>query len=345
MLRHRGLYNPVIQTDTMEAREFMKYVDIRRAQKGPTSQDIVTKVKDMFYDFHKLYGRDVLDPIWEKVGPALAKNAGLAQFVLDYDGAVSDFFFPWLITIHTSPSLALEMAYGEGFDIKGRWRASDDDEIDYFVRNDPTFVYNRERQLFVADLVTSVRDARPYRTKSKIVDLGAGRMAWGRWHGFEFLPAVQEILAFDIDPTIAPEKLFEPNPAEYGIAYHRVDIAKALGSSECEGASLVILGGVASYYPPEVFESKIVEPVYELLKDGGAFFFDLQLDCPYYRRSVAVFDWPAMQLAKSASAAIDTVEMIRQRLWSNDMKFSAEYALDTYNPEYPISVMVVLTKI
>ena len=344
MLKHRELYDPVTRTDEMEVKEFTKYVDICNSQVGPTPPDLVAEIKNQFYDYRKYHGREVLDPVWNEVEPYLTKNAGLAQFTLDYDGAISDFFFPWLKSIHTSPSMALEMAYGEGYDIRGRWRPVGDDEIDYFVRNDPTFVYNRERQLFVANLATTVREIRPYGTNAKIVDLGAGRMAWARWHGFECLPAVQKIFAFDTDQTINPDALFKYDCADFGVTYKKLDFMKALTNTACQDASLVILGGVASYYPTEIFESMIVTPVYHLLREGGAFFFDLQLDCPYYRRSVKIFNWPEMKLAESATVAIDGLEAMRKRLWRAGMKFDAEYKLDAYN-EIPTSVMVVLTKL
>jgi hypothetical protein len=93
-----------------------------------------------------------------------------------------------------------------------------------------------------------------------------------------------------------------------------------------------------------VFTKTILEPVYLLLRDGGSFFFDLQLDHISYEWSVKVFGWPEMKLPGSASEAIDIVEDLRKRLWSDGKRFKAEYALDTYHAS-PLSVMVTLTKI
>ena len=348
MILQDKLFDPVPRTEVMGIEKFETYTRIREEQKEPTALYLVKNIRERFYQSHMDYTKqEKLDEIWKVVGKKVEENAGLAEFILDFDGAASDFFFPWLISMK-SPSLALEMSWGNGYDTRGHWRRAVGDPIDYFVSNDPTFVYNRERQLFVANLVTEVKLAIPPRGTAKVVDLGAGRLAWARYHGFIPDPLKLEILAFDKDPTIDITETFMRShfvcaPERLGITYGHGDLMTELHNPSCKGANLAILGGVASYFPLQMFQSQVVAAVYKLLKHGGAFFFDLQLDCPYYRRSVAVFDWPAMKLAKSATVAIDTVEQMRRELWKEGMKFSAEYALDTYN-EYPTSVMVVLTK-
>ena len=57
-----------------------------------------------------------------------------------------------------------------------------------------------------------------------------------------------------------------------------------------------------------------------------------------------MFGWPEMKLPNKASDAIDIIEAMRKKLWKDGMRFSAEYALDTYN-ESALSVMVFLTKL
>lgn len=345
-LRNTELFQPIAMTKVMEEEEFSRYVRIRDNQVGPTCDKLMKYIKDDFYGSHRAYiPKEGLDYVWSFVMKRLRENEALARFTLDYEGAISDFFFPWLATVATSPSAALEMSYGFGYNLEGEWKncGVEDDEIDFFVRNDPTFVYNRERQLYVADLATSVKEAVATDKKAKIVDYGAGRMAWARRHGFRFEPDKLSILAFDRDPTINPADLFGRKWPKTGIEYRQGDFINELRNPECMDANMIILGGVASYYPSEMFKDVILKSVYNLLQKGGIFFFDLQLDCPYYRRSVKVFDWPEMKLAKSADVAISVVEETRKLLWKEGRKFSAEYALDTYN-EYPTSVMVVLTK-
>ena len=348
MLVHDELYDPVKRTKDMKESEFTKYVKIRDAQKKnqPTDSKKVEKIRDIFYSTHQSIDKENLDKLWEFVGPKIEQNAGLAEFTIDYGGAESDFFFPWLVSVYTSPSEALEMSYGAGNDLTGKWVMSvpEDDKIDTFVRNDPTFVYNRERQLFVADLVTSFQDRSSKERKTKIVDIGAGRMAWARWHGFQFKPEIQSIYAADRDVTIDVKKLFNQNISELGLEYETLDMAEQLRSPKCRDADLIMLGGVATYYPMELFASTVIAPIYQLLKTGGVLYFDLQINCPYLLRSMKIFDWPPMKLKDNIAAAIDVVEKVRKKLWSEGMKFGAEYTLDTYN-EVPTATMITFTKL
>lgn len=343
MRKSIGLFQPVKQTEEMKLEAFETYESLKKNQVGQTSPMLMKWIKEDFYT-HLDVEREKLDALWNFVSTKLVENDGLAQFTLDYYGALSQFFFPWLVSVATSPSEALEMSYGWGYDLAGNWSFAGSDEIEYFVQNDPTFVYNRERQLCVADLVTRVREVTPQNRKSRVVDLGAGRMAWARYHGFKFEPERQEIWAFDRDTSINPETLFLASPESLGLHYETYDIMTAIKEKKFRAADLVILGGVASYYPKKLFEEQVVMPIYHLLADEGSFFFDIQLDCPYYRRSVEVFDWPRMQLASKASEAIDSIEEMRRRLWRRNLKFDADYSLDTYNG-YPTSVMVTITKI
>lgn len=349
MIRHEWLVDPIVRTRDMEESEFTKYVRICEEHKNRNTSSVVfNMVRKQFHHYAETKITDKqLRWIWKKVAPKIRANAGLAQFTLDYGGAESDYFFPWLIEIDVSPSGALEMAYGAGRDLNWMWvdNVPKKDNIYGFVRNDPTFVYNRERQLYVADLVTSVQDKSIPLSESRVVDLGAGRLAWARWHGFNFCPMRQQIIAVDRDETIMPDALFHDTPARtLRVHYLHYDISKAFGDPLCQDADLVILGGVASYYPMETFMKGVIAPTYKLLKNGGVFFFDLQIDCPYLRRSMEVFGWPELRLVRSAEDAISLLEKVRKRLWSEGMKFSAEYRLDTYN-EKPTAVMVTLTKI
>ena len=345
----RDIYNPIKNGDGIPDQFFRKYIKIADEQNRLLLTDpiMVAEVQKRFYEAHPTVQRFTLDRIWGYVVPMLQKKEALTQFVLDNGGAESSYFFPWVISVAKSPSEALELSYNAGRNINGDWidNIPADDNINFFVHNLPTLAYNRERQMKVAELVTTDREIWGTSEKSVVTDLGAGRMAWARHHGFVPEPKRQIIEACDRDATIKPDDLFPNNEfGKCGLHYKREDILVELQKSSCVQSSLVILQGVASYYPIPVFTKAILEPVYLLLRDGGSFFFDLQLDHISYEWSVKVFGWPEMKLPGSASEAIDIVEGLRKKLWSEGKRFKAEYALDTYHAS-PLSVMVTLTKI
>lgn len=347
MLMNREIFNPIKLGPGIPDKLFAKYIAIRDKQYKlvPTLPELTTEVKKVFYESHSKVASENLDKIWAFMHPMVSHNEALAQFILDNGGAESDFFFPWLIAVATSPSEALELSYNAGRNLDGEWITNipETDKISPFVYNLPTLAFNRERQFRVADLATSDKAVFGI-DGSKVIDLGAGRMAWARYHGFKFKPRIQKIIACDKDASIQPEMLFAPKSLEeLGVVYRQNDIMKELLEAECNNASLVILQGVASYYPTGVFKEAIVKPAYNCLQKGGSFFFDLQLNHISYEWSVKVFGWPEMGLPESASAAIDVVESLRKALWNEGMKFQAEYMLDTYNAS-PLSVMVVFTK-
>lgn len=336
MLNHKILREASIVTRAMDNKEFSRYTRI--AHNGRvTAIAAVKKIRDVFYETHRDAPQKSLDELWGFVEPKIAKNPGLAAFTLDYGGASSAYFFPWLKAVYTSPSLALEMAYGWGYDVHGNWtKAPETDEIYDFVCNDPTFVFHRERQLMMADLVMTVTDNATVDTPARVVDFGAGRMPWMRYTNFQPEPEKQTICAFDMDATIDPAALLMGDArftedVKHSVHYERLDMFKALKDPKCHGVDLVMLGGVASYYPLDVFREAVMRPVHGLLRENGTFFFDMQLSCPYLERSVAVFDWPELQLRGSATRAIGLIETMRRDLWLQGVKFSAEYAMDTVN--------------
>ena len=348
MLKFRELYDPIERTTVMTDEEIGKYASINQNHPGPVDPATIKHVHDVFYESHTDVDREKLDHMWATIAPRLENNHGLVQFTLDYHGAESEFFFPWLIEIGKSPSGALELSYGAGYNLAGDWikEIPHSDPIDAFVRNDPALVYNRERQLATANHVFSFAVALgiEFGCKVKVVDLGAGRLAWARWHGLQLSPAYETVIAFDKDPTIDPPKLFDRDMRELGITYHHGDLMSQIKNPICKDSNIIILGGVATYFPFDIFTDAVLAPVHQLLVGRGIFFFDLQLDCPVFRRNASIFGWPPMNLPKTASEAIDMVEQARKRLWHSDIRYGAEYALDTYN-ESPTALMITLTKI
>ena len=345
------LCDPIDRTKNMSDTEFLKYIKICDEEAGKkASPDMIRGIENVFYHTHSNVPRESLDKVWNTIAPSLKDSPALTDFTADYRGAESKYFFPWLVNADMSsgsPSLALEMAYGDGEDLNGNWvrGVEEEDPIMEFVKNDPTFVYNRERQLKVADLASSVIDYY-YDTQhtGKIVDLGAGRLAWARHHGFIPKPDSVEIHAFDRDTSIDIKQFFHDPVKDYGIHYHHGDLFAQKGTPECQGAALVILGGVASYMTMPIFAEKVLKPVHGLLLNEGDFFFDLQLDCPYYQRSMKLWHWPPMFLPETVSDAVDSVEAALEDLYHDGMVFGAEYIVSKYGTT-PISIMVTLTKI
>ena len=353
MLRHEFLYDPIEKTADMKVEEFTKYTDINKSHNGRTDEDTIKEIKTEYFKFvaNQMCTQEEQDhanEIWDFVSKKLEQNPGLAAFTLDYKGAESLYFFPWLKNVFLSPSAALEMAYGFGEDIYGNWNDDTlDDPIDFFIRNDPTFVYNRERQLYLADLATTIYDKAWYRSDgvpSKIVDFGAGHLAWARWGGFGFDPRYIQIYAYDKDPKIDPKEFFTDDPKDLGVHFEHGDLMEHVNDPAASGADLVILGGVVSYIPKTIFSQAVMMPIYHLLIPGGVFFFDLQIDCPYLRRSMSIFDWPKMYLTDDVPTAIKEIEALRSEFWQKGLKFSVEYAVDTYNAS-PSAVMVTMQKL
>jgi len=345
VLKFEELYDPIQRTAVMEDATVERYAEINKDRPGKVDPGIIEQVRDAFYESHKDTETSFLDYMWALVSPRF--SWGLVQFILDYHGAESNFFFPWLVEIGNSPSGALELAYGAGYDLAGNWvtKIPHSDPIDIFVRNDPALVYNRERQLATANLVLSLAVMRDPESeyRVKVVDFGAGRLAWARWHGLHLSSVFEEVLAFDKDLTIVPSELFDRDLKDLGITYRHGDLMSQLGNPACKDADAIILGGVATYFQFDVFAEAVLKPVYRLLGKHGIFFFDLQLGCPVFRRNASIFGWPTMNLPSTAAEAIAMVEKVRQRLWKSGVKYSAEYSLDTYNAS-PTALMITFAK-
>ena len=339
-----NLFQPIAWDTTMSQEEFARYIRIADSQVA-TSPFMMKRIKNCFYEQHEYsVPKEALDKVWNCVAPALEKNAGLAEFTNDYEGALSEYFFPWLIMLRTSQSEALMLAYGLCRNLRGEVRlVADDDPIMLFVKYDPTFVAARVRALRIANLATLARLVIPNGARSKVIDLGAGRMPWARFHGFEFDMARQEVLAFDKDTSIVPEELLGVMASEECFKYRHLDIFSALTRRECNNANLAILSGVASYMEMSVLKERIVKPLHRLLRPGGLFFFDLQLDCVYYRRSMKIFSWPELRLERDKDAVVDKIANMVDEIKQEGYGFSLETEVIRYDGT-PTNVFVQLTK-
>ena len=115
-----------------------------------------------------------------------------------------------------------------------------------------------------------------------------------------------EILACDLDERIDIEALSMP-----GVQYKRADMWELLNYRDNYGAfDDVVSNGVMSYYVGDL--GKVVEKVdRNVLKEGGKFVFDLQLDHWDLRRDALVFNWrtePPMTLLAGTEEAKLAVE-------------------------------------
>ena len=329
MLRHSNLYDPIKIPVVQTKIDFSRYIEIHQNQTRPTAAGYVAGIKAKFYEANSKAKPENLDKVWEFVAPKIENNTGLAEFINDYHGAESKYFFPWLINVFKSPSTALEISYGAGPDVNGDWHEDildTNDPIVHFIYNNPMFAYNRERQLRIADLASTVYDCTSGHSskKSKIVDFDAGYMAWLRRHGCGYAPWV-DIFAFDKDKTINLEDILfrDPRKSEvhFPVQFKQEDFIEHLADPNCKDADLIILGNTPIHL--ENFFDKIVPAIHTLLKPMGVFFFDLP---------------------ENPAIVIDLVEKARLDLWEKGMQFSSEYAVDTYN-RIPSGVMITFQKV
>ena len=352
MLRYKYLSDPIERTGNIELTKFHKYIDIAKTQRGPTDEKLVNEIKEQLYDYHLTEKNEAkIERIWKFLVAKVGTNAGLASFILDYGGAKSDFFLPWMMNTFLAPSAPLEMAYGAGANIDGHWidNIPANDPIMPFVKNEPNFIYHRERELHVADLATMVQEASfgEFGKVSKIVDFCAGRMPWATRYGYDFTPEDQTIMAFDKDPTLKPKKLPHIKDAEaMNIAFKNGDVMSQASNPECSDADLIVAVGFygAPYTRFDAFSQAVIMPVYHLLNPGGIFFFDLRINSPCLRYVTPIFEWPKLYLMESVPNAVKSVEEVRRSLWKSGRKFNAEYTVDSYN-EPPSGLMVTFQKV
>lgn len=352
MLRYNYLSDPMERTGHIEVTKFNKYVELARSQRGPTDEKLIKEIKDQLYDYHLTPKNEAkIERIWKFLIAKIGTNAGLATFILDYNGAQSDFFLPWMMNTFLAPSAVLEMAYGAGTNIDGHWvdNIPATDPITPFVRNEPNFIYHRERELHAADIATIVQESSfgEFGKPTKIVDFCSGRMPWARRYGYDFTPEDQKIMAFDKDPTLRAEKIFHvKDQSELNVSFKHGDVMSQASNPECQDSDLIIaLGfGAAPYTRIDAFAQAVISPVYYLLNPGGIFFFDLRINSPCLKYATPIFGWPKLYMMDSVSSAIKSVEEVRKSLWKNGQHFNAEYAVDSFN-ESPSGVMVTLQKL
>lgn len=286
--------------------------------------------------------------VCEKFVKIAVENPALYDFVLDTDydeywnivdpkGEVenrcrlaSEFFIPW-IALEVPRAIALEVVYGYGVDIYGKYRAIE--------KHDPFFYFTYKNDLFKAIAERGIKTTEllaRQRTK-KIGFLAAGMAPEFRHLGFT-LKKNQSAILVDNDPTINPDELLEGLPFKNQITYIQEDISKAIAEQKFKGCDVVVANGIICYVWnlfPQILGAMINQ-----IKSGGSFIFELY---PHHwewarNRDIKGFYLPLKLFKDSddASAAVETVAKL-----FGITKISSYRYYDDFNRE--IMIMFKLT--
>ncbi len=260
---------------------------------GPSEQELYNLTK-LISELHPEIQSKTLVKIQEKV----RTNLGLYQFFLDY-GMYSDFFIPWLLQI--PKALALEVGFGYGYDITGKWRKiPKEDAFYWWVVREGMFIYLRERAVRAASLIEGKKD---------ILFLGAGYLPELRYVGYQ-AKNLQRIVAVDSDADIPKSELFKSLDGLKNIRleYHTGNLISTL-KDNIELFDVIVMNGVMSYCYDKILD--IIWLAIAKIKPGGTFLFDLQLKEWNIVRDALVFDWktdPPMTLIDDTEKVINMVE-------------------------------------
>ncbi len=260
---------------------------------GPTEQELY-KLAKLMTEMHPDLQSTTLLKILDKI----KGNKGLYQFFLDY-GMYSDFFIPWLMQIPRAS--ALEVAFGYGYDIGGKWRKiPKDDAFYWWVIREGMFIYLRERAVRAAELIEGKKD---------VLFLGAGYLPELRRVGYE-AETHQRIIAVDSDADIPKSELFDnlKDLKNIDLEYRIGNLLATLKDGK-ELFDAVVMNGVMSYCYDRILD--IIWLAIDKLKPSGTFLFDLQLKEWNIVRDALVFDWktdPPMMLIEDTDVVVKLVE-------------------------------------
>lgn len=263
---------------------------------GPSEAELDSLIQQIT-ELHPEIKPDMLAFVREK-----AKcNKGLYQFFLDY-GMYSDFFIPWLSQIPTA--MSLEVAFGYGHDISGKWRKiPEEDAFYWWVIREGMFIYLRERAVKAAELIQDKRE---------VLILGAGYLPELRYVGYEpKTECLQKIVAVDSDANIPNSELFENlrDMEDIYLQYLTGNLLTTLKDSD-KLYDAIVMNGVMSYCYDHMLD--IIWLAIGKLRPSGVFMFDLQLKEWNIVRDALVFDWktdPPMKLIDDVKQTVDAVCM------------------------------------
>ena len=287
-----------------------------------------------------LRARERFRTIWHDFSIAMLGNPRLTSFEENY-GARSKYFVPWQRTIPRA--VALEGAFGWVYDFAGHWsKVESDDPFFWWIIREPMFVYLRERAMKTAEALASAKD---------VLFLGAGHLPELRHVGLK-RPTLF-VTACDNDSATLGELMSNSyvgdNVCTHNISYHHLDISRMLDYAERLRRSydVIVMNGVAAYYYHRDgdkvvgFLPHIVERAVSLLRPGGKFIFDFQLNHWNLLRDYLVFNWksdPPMALLKDEDEVYAATSALIRAL-----PVTPDYFIDSRN-EDPTGVMVHLTK-
>lgn len=264
-----------------------KYINLTMAQKkglvdGPTAMQ-ADELCEVVRDYHPTVDGAVMHKHLEFVRQRVRKNLGLFHFFYDY-GAKSEFFIPWLESVPSA--LALVVAFGQGYDMHGRFRdIPKTDPFYQWVIGEGMFVYLRTRAVKTAKLIKG---------KQSVLFLGAGYLNELRYVGYK-PPKNQHIVAYDLDSRIPSSALIKGLNGT--IDYRTARLTEAFSTGEKYDA--IIINGVMSYCYDNM--AQIIHAAIGMLNVDGTLMFDLQLAQLEIIRDAVVFDWktdPPMRLVE-----------------------------------------------
>lgn len=253
----------------------------------------------MYYQY-----KEALDASWPEMREKLRKNPALAQFMLEY-GVFSEFFYPFLLRIPQATTL--DVAYGYGYDLLGRYRAIPPTDAMYaFCRGDEMFAWIRRR---------IEGEQRFLKRAKRVLFVGGGVLQALRRNDYPLGELEQEIVAYDLNTQLeqAMPEIFPRPLAEYGISYHYENAANVYADSQYQNYfDVVDVSGVLSYRATDQELKETLNNILSVVKPCGQIVFDLQVLTP-----TLLFDkmlgWktnPAMKPERNTTAAVNKVRKI-----------------------------------
>ncbi|MBQ3469600.1 hypothetical protein IJH16_01345 [Candidatus Saccharibacteria bacterium] len=194
--------------------------------------------------------------------------------VIDPDGKIppnrrwriaSEFFVPW-IAESVPRSIALEIVYGYGVDITGKYRKMglEDPFFPYAIKDD-LFTGIMERGLFTVDRIIEEKP-------EKIGFLAAGMAPEFRHLGLA-LDSGQTAFLVDSDKSIDTEKLLQDLPFKDQIEYLQDDLVIGLRDPRMYQTNVLVANGIISYIWDKF--PQILEAIKRVVTPGGLFIMEL----------------------------------------------------------------------
>lgn len=253
-----------------------------------------------------------LSTLWLEISHRL-ENQGLAKFVVDSGAAISTAVWAAILTLPSGE--ALEGAFGYGLDIAGN-RIK-------IPPTDPMWIWSPRNipgggdlgfQFSIFRCEEAIKAMKDPQVKTIFV-LGAGWLTEIRHFPNDYLRG-KKIQVCDPDPKLPSNLLSDlPEWLQNSIEYHHIGIQDFIPMMLQKGikADLVYMMGVASF----MFDKMpgLIGAAMSLLKPGGRFMFDVELDHLILKRDIFVMSWGGIHSdikleLMQEEVAIDRVETL-----------------------------------